>query len=50
MFDKDLFEKIMETNRYAHQKLADNEQCLGRRRNVSKPEVKAYFGMCLIMG
>lgn len=39
----------MEINRYARQKLADNEQCLGRWREISKPKVKAYFGMCVIM-
>ena len=51
MFDEVLFEKIVkETNRYARQKLPDNEQRLGRWRDVSKPEVKAYFGMCVIMG
>ena len=50
MFDEGLFDKIVgETNRYACQKLADNEQRLGRWRNVSKPEVKDYFGMCTIM-
>ena len=51
MFDEVLFEKIVkETNRYARQKLPVNEQRLGRWRDVSKPEVKAYFGMCVIMG
>ena len=50
-FDEDLFEKIVEkTNYYARQKVADNEQRLGRWRDVCKPEVKAYFGMCVIMG
>ena len=50
MFDEGLFNKIVEeTNRYACQKLADNEQRLGRWHDVSKPEVKAYFGMCTIM-
>lgn len=47
MFDEDRFEKIVGENR---QKLADNEQRLGRWRDVCKPEVKAYFGMCVIMG
>lgn len=51
MFDEVLFEKIVkETNRYARQKLPDNEQRLGRWRDVSKPEVNSYFGMCVIMG
>ena len=51
MFDEDRFEKIVgETNYYARQKLADNEQRLGRWRDVCKPEVKAYFRMCVIMG
>ena len=51
MFDEDLFEKIVEkTNYYARQKVADNEQRLGRWCDVCKPEVKAYFGMCVIMG
>ena len=45
MFDEDLFEKIVEkTNYYARQKVADNEQRLGRWRDVCKLEVKAYFG------
>ena len=44
-------QKIVEkTNYYARQKVADNEQRLGRWRDVCKPEVKAYFGMCVIMG
>ena len=30
-------------------KLADNEQRLGRWCDISKPDVKAYFGMCVIM-
>jgi len=50
MFGEDLFDKIVEeTNRYAHQMLTDNER-LGRWRDVTKAEVKAYFGMCVIMG
>ena len=51
MFGEDLFDKIMEeTNLYARQMLANNEQCLGRWCDVTKAEVKAYFGMCVIMG
>ena len=51
MFGEDLFEKIfMETNRYARQKLADNEQHLDRWRDVNKDEMKAYLGICVIMG
>ena len=50
MFDDGLFDKIVEeTNRYVRQKLADNEQRLGRWRDVSKPDVKAYFVMCTVM-
>lgn len=50
MFGEDLFDKIVEeTNRYARQMLADNKR-LGRWRDVTKAEVKAYFGMCVIMG
>jgi len=50
MFGEDLFDKIVEeTNRYARQMLTDNER-LGRWRDVTKAEVKAYFGMCVIMG
>ena len=51
IFGEDLFEKIlMETNRYARQKLADNEQRLGRWRDVNKDKIKAYLGVCVIMG
>ena len=51
MFDEDLFDKIVvETNRYARQKLAGNEQRLARWRDVNKDEMKAYFGVCVIMG
>jgi len=51
MFDEDLFDKIVtETNRYARQKLVGNEQRLVRWRNVNKDEMKAYFGVCVIMG
>ena len=49
MFGEDLFDKIVETNRYARQMLADNKH-LARWRDVTKAEVKAYFGMCVIMG
>ena len=49
MFGEDLFDEILETNCYAHQKLADNT-CLARWRDITKPEVKAYFGICVIMG
>lgn len=51
MFGEDLFDRIVvETNRYARQKLAGNEQRLGRWRDVNKDEMKAYFGICVIMG
>ena len=51
MFGEDLFEKIfLETNRYARQKFADNEQRLGRWQDVNRDEMKAYFGVCVIMG
>ncbi|KAL9978523.1 hypothetical protein ACROYT_G016049 [Oculina patagonica] len=51
MFGEDLFDKIVEeTNRYARQKLADNQQRLAKWRDITKPELKAYFGICVIMG
>ena len=51
MFGEDLSEKsFLETNRYARQKFADNEQRLGRWRDVNRDEMKAYFGVCVIMG
>ena len=51
MFGEDLFDKIVvETIRYARQKLAGNEQRLTRWRDVNRDEVKAYFGICVIKG
>ena len=40
---------VTETNRYAHQKLA-NSPLLRKWKDTTNPEVKAYFGICIIMG
>ena len=41
---------VEETNRYAHQSLSNNPPHLATWKNVSKQELKAYFGVCMIMG
>ena len=51
VFDEETFDKIVEeTNRYARQNLANNASRLAKWRDVTKPELKAYFGLCVIMG
>ena len=40
---------VRETNRYARQKLANNAR-LEKWQDTTREEVKAYFGICLIMG
>ena len=41
---------VEETNQYAHQSLRNNPARLATWKNVSKEELKAYFGVCVIMG
>ena len=41
---------VEETNQYAHQSLRNNPSHLATWKNVSKEELKAYFGVCMIMG
>ena len=41
---------VEETNRYAHQSLKNNPPHLATWKNVSKEKLKAYFGVCMIMG
>lgn len=41
---------VAETNRYAHQKLANNPERLARYREVSRAELKAFIAINIIMG
>ena len=41
---------VEETNQYAHQSLRNNPARLATWKNVSKEELKAYFGVCVIVG
>ena len=41
---------VEETNRYARQSLRNNPPRLTALKTVSKEELKAYFGVCVIMG
>ena len=41
---------VEETNRYARQSLRNNPPRLATWKNVSKEELKAYLGVCVIMG
>ena len=41
---------VEETNRYARQSLRNNPPRLAALKNVSEEELKAYFGVCVIMG
>ena len=41
---------VRETNRYARQKLATNIARLNKWQDTTRQEVKAYLGICLIMG
>ena len=41
---------VVETNQYAHQSLRNNPARLTTWKNVSKEELKAYFGVCVIVG
>ena len=51
IFSDELIDIIVrETNRYARQKLAGNDTRLAKWHDTTRQEVKAYFGMCLVMG
>jgi len=41
---------VRETNRYTQQKLATNNARLEKWQDTTSQEVKAYLGICLIMG
>ena len=41
---------VKELNRYARQSLGNNPPRLATWKNVSKDELKVYFGVCVIMG
>ena len=41
---------VEETNRYARQSLQSNARCLVAWKDITKPEMKAFFGICVIMG
>ena len=41
---------MRETNRYARQKLAGNNTQLTKWHDVTRQELKAYFGICIVMG
>ena len=51
LFGEDTIDLVIaETNRVARQKLAENESRLQQWRDISKPEFKAYLGICIMMG
>ena len=51
LFGEPVFDLIVEeTNRYARQKLARSAARLAKWTDVNKRELKAYFGLCIIMG
>ena len=51
IFSDELIDLIVrETNRYARQKLAGNNTRLAKWHDVTRQELKAYFGICLVMG
>ena len=41
---------VEETNRYARQSLQNNPRRLTAWKDITKPEMKALFGVCVIMG
>ena len=41
---------VVETNNYARQSLANNQRRLDSWKEVSKDELKAFFGLCIVMG
>ena len=51
IFSDELIDLIVrETNRYARQKLAGNNTQLAKWHDVTRQELKAYFGICVVMG
>ena len=51
IFSDELIDLIVrETNRYARQKLAGNNTRLAKWHDVTRQELKAYFGICVVMG
>ena len=51
IFSDELIDLIVrETNRYAQQKLAGNNTRLTKWHDVTRQELKAYFGICVVMG
>ncbi|KAK3735138.1 hypothetical protein QZH41_000008 [Actinostola sp. cb2023] len=51
VFGEESFRLIVEeTNRYARQKLVNKPQRLAKWRDVTVVEMKAYFGLCIMMG
>ena len=51
LFGEPVFDLIVEeTNRYARQKLARSAARLAKWTDVNKRELKAYFGLCIIIG
>ena len=50
IFSDELIDLIVrETNRYAQQKLAVNNTRLAKWHDVTRQELKAYFGICVVM-
>ena len=51
IFGDELIDLIVrETNRYARQKLEGNDTRLAKWQDTTRQEVKAYLGICLVMG
>ena len=51
LFDDDIIEHVIaETSLYAQQKLSGNPQRLEKWKPVMSNELRAYFGVCIIMG
>ena len=51
LFGEPVFDLIVEeTNRYARQTLTLSAASLAKWTDVNKRELKAYFGLCIIMG
>ena len=51
IFSDELIDLIVrETNRYARQKLAGNNTRLAKWNDATRQEVKAYLGICIVMG
>ena len=51
LFGNEILNKIVtESNCYARQKLAERAEQLAKYVEITLPEMKAYFGVCIIMG